>query len=311
MTPRPGLPAPGRLPRAGRDQVFAPVLGPDPGGEIVASGWTRTLAFAAGRIIVRRLGEASGFQGGNMNQSNFAGAVAASLLLLAAPAVAQESAAPAEAAPAPEAAPAVARDSAAPPAAPQAAPPCELHVFPSENFMVQKTGWLAGFGVVGAVADAALNADAKLTIDELMRQYLDGQGQVDAIAGLDLADLLGKPVRVIAEAPLSRPQVKALKATHGRLSSSSAACYSELVVGKIFYQKAAMWGAHITTKFHYRDFGSGVPRTLSGKGKKSIDGFPPKNPAGVADAQAALRDAFARMFDEYARNTIDSVPPQR
>ncbi|HEX6375313.1 MAG TPA: hypothetical protein VFZ91_06295 [Allosphingosinicella sp.] len=261
-----------------------------------------------------------------MDKSAFAGGVAASLLWLAAPAAAQESAVPAAAAPSPEAAPpaaapapeaappaaAPAPEAAPPAAAPEAGPACELHVFPSENFLVQKTGWLAGFGVVGAVADAALNADAKLTIEERMRQYLDAEGQAAAIGGLDLAALLRKPgLRVVAEAPLSRPQVKALKATSGRLSRSTAPCYAELVVGKIFYHKGAMFSANITTKFHYRDFAGGAARTLSGKSKKSLHGFPPKGPDGVAEARAALRDAFARNFDEYVRKSLHPAPRRR
>lgn len=230
-----------------------------------------------------------------MDKSTFTGAVAVSVLLAAAPAAAQESAAPAAAVPGTEAAPA-----------------CELHVFPSENFMVQKTGWLAGFGIAGAIADAAINANKKVTIDGLMREYLSGEGQASSLESLDLAALLRKPgVRVVAEAPLTRPQVKALKATRGRLSRSTASCYSELVVGKIFYQKGPIGSGNVTTKFHYREFGGSGPRTLSGKAKRSVHGFPPKNRESVADSQAALRELFALSFDEYVRKKVYPAPRKR
>jgi hypothetical protein len=231
-----------------------------------------------------------------MDDFAFTGAVAASVLLLAAaPAAAQESAVPVAAVPSDEAAPA-----------------CELHLFPSQNFLVQKTGWLAGFGMVGAIADAAINADKKVTIDGLMREYLSGEGQAASLESLDLAALLNRPgVRVVAAAPLTRPQVKALKATRGRLSSSKASCYSELVVGKIFYQKGPIGSGKVTTKFYYREFGGGAPRALSGKIMKSVHGFPPKKREDLADAQAALRETFARSFDAYARKKIYPAPDKR
>jgi hypothetical protein len=45
-------------------------------------------------------------------------------------------------------------------AAPVAAAPngCELHIWPAERMNAVTTGWLAGFGVLGAIADSAAHA---------------------------------------------------------------------------------------------------------------------------------------------------------
>lgn len=230
-----------------------------------------------------------------MDKLTFTGAVAASVLLAAAPAAAQESAVATAAVPSDEAAPA-----------------CELHLFPSENFMVQKTGWLAGFGMMGAIADAAINADKKVTIDGLMREFLNGEGQAASLESLDLAALLRKPgVRIVVAAPLTKRQVKALKATRGRLGRSTEPCYSELVVGKIFYQKGPIGSGKVTTKFYYREFGGGAPRILSGKVMKSVHGFPPKKREALAESQAALRETFARSFDGFVRKKVYPAASKR
>lgn len=251
-----------------------------------------------------------------MMNSLLRGALGASACLLAAaPAEAQDAAAPA--APEPAAVPAAL--DAAPAAAPAAAAApdpaaCELYLFPSENVRVQKTGWLAGFGVAGAIADAAINADAKVTLHELIDRHLDPKGQAAALESTDLAALLKKPgLRiVVADAPLTPEQNKAWKkARAGRGTGSKAPCYSELLIGRIFYHKAPVWGAHLITSFHYRDFSGPTPRTFSGKGKKSLDGFPPKTPEDVARAEAALRDTFARTFVEYVEDKVHPAPAKK
>src|SRR4051812_10815709 len=151
---------------------------------------------------------------------------------------------------------ALAQDAAAP--TPAAAPPetqCELHVWPAERFQAITTGWLSGFGVVGAVADAAGNADKNKTNRTQVASALEPQGQLDALTALELTNLLkSKPARVIVHAdPLDRKTINKIST---RRAESVSPCYSELIVADVLYQKAAIYGRSLKTLFMYRDFGA-------------------------------------------------------
>ena len=50
---------------------------------------------------------------------------------------------------------------------------CELHVWPTENYIGINTGLLSGFGIVGALADQASHKNRVATVKDLMEDYLD------------------------------------------------------------------------------------------------------------------------------------------
>ena len=93
------------------------------------------------------------------------------------------SAVPSEATPAAnsEAAPAIVAASA-----PAPAPTCELHVFPTLEGQAQTTGWLMGFGMVGAIADAAAHKDNNISDAEYLKKALGPEFQVSALKTIDL-----------------------------------------------------------------------------------------------------------------------------
>lgn len=207
--------------------------------------------------------------------------------------------------------PALAQDSAAAAAAPSpAAQPdtqCELHVWPAERFNAMTTGWLSGFGVVGAVAEGAANADKNKTNRTQIASALEPQGQLDALASLPLTGLLkAKPARVVVHSdPLDRKTINKIAT---RRAESSSPCYSELIVADVLYQKAAIYGRSLKTLFMYRDFGSAKekPWIYKAWGGNGLKIFPPKPGEDVEAANEELVTTFKKNFEEFARNEASS-----
>ncbi|MEM6858795.1 MAG: hypothetical protein AAF559_13090 [Pseudomonadota bacterium] len=258
----------------------------------------------------------------------FWGASASAVALLCAPVAAQDEAMePAQPQPTADAAVETVTPEAATPDAPApkaAAPakPCELHVWPTDNYIGVKMGLLSGFGPVGAVLDAEGNKDEVKSVKDLMREYLGPDIQMQELEKLDYMQKLGlDPDRyeVIMQEPTpfyeeikkdkaKKAEVKAFNKTmkgSKRLTGSTADCYAELVTTHIFYHKAMMYGSNLFTGWNYREF-EGAKVTARGKGqvKNPLEEFPPKEPEMVPVAQEELRDAYSKDFAEWTEKKL-------
>jgi hypothetical protein len=200
--------------------------------------------------------------------------------------------------------------------------PCELHVWPTENYLGIKMGLLSGFGAIGAVIDHAGHKKGVTTVKDLMREYLGPDVQVTELDKLGYVELLGldpDKYQVVLQAPTPwsedlkdnpelKTQVKAfnkkLKGSE-RMSESETPCYAELVTTHIFYHKAMMYGSNLFTGWVYREFdGGSVTRRGTGQVKNPLEHFPPKDETMVEAAQVELRDAYAKDFAEYVEKKI-------
>ena len=85
----------------------------------------------------------------------------------------------------------------APAAAPAADPACELHIFPTLEGQAMTTGWLSGFGIVGAVADAAKNKDRNISEAEYLKEALGPRLQVQAMKSIDMVGALKLPPELV------------------------------------------------------------------------------------------------------------------
>ncbi|MEM6908134.1 MAG: hypothetical protein AAF494_05600 [Pseudomonadota bacterium] len=207
-------------------------------------------------------------------------------------------------------------------AAADAAKPCELHVWPTENYIGVKMGLLSGFGIVGAVLDAEGNEDEVKTVKDLMRDYLGPEIQLTELEKLDyMAKLKLDPAqyRVIIQDPTPwnedvkedeelKAEIKALnkKIKRGeRITDSTNTCYAELITTHIFYHKAMMYGSNLFTGWNYRHF-DGDKITIKGKGqvKNPLEEFPPKTAEMVETAKLELRDAYAKDFVEWTEKKV-------
>ena len=245
-------------------------------------------------------------------------AATAALLLAAVPAWAQEAAPPAAepAATAPETA---AAPLAEPAAADSAA--CELHVWPTHNYLGFNSGLLSGFGAIGALADMAAHEGKVKTVKDLMADYLGPDAQMEELNRIGIADTLKlKGYRIVVEEPTPfnedlkgnpalKAKVKAMNArvkAKKRLTDSNHPCYAELITTHIFYHKAMMYGSNLFTGWIFRDFGDKplAVRTATGQVKNPLEEFPPNAPEKVEVARTELRDAFAKDFAEYVRKKV-------
>lgn len=240
-------------------------------------------------------------------------ACAVMALGLSTSASAQDAAAPA--APTSPPAPAAQAAPAAVPATPASL--CELHVWPTNNYLGMNTGLLSGFGLVGALADVAAHKDKVKTVKDLMRDYLGPEIQMEEMNRIGLLSSLGLPAdtRIVVEEPTPfneelktnpelKARVKAMNVTFKagkRLSASQSPCYSELVTSFIFYQKAMMYGSNLFTFYSFRTFGDKAVATLTSSGmvKNPLENFPPKTPEMVDPAKVELRNAYVLNYREW------------
>jgi hypothetical protein len=213
-------------------------------------------------------------------------------------------------------APAPQAGTTATPAADASAPVCELHVFPTENYLGFNSGLLSGFGIVGAVADQSVHKNRVATVKELMKDYLGPDIQLAELEKVNYRKRLGvEHYRVIIQPPTpSADDVKAdpaLKAkikllnadlkAGKRITASTNPCYAEFILTSVFYFKAMMYGSNLLVGTQFRDFSKGTtPVTSLGAVKNPLETFPPKSPEMVETAKAELRDAFAKDFLEWA-----------
>ena len=235
--------------------------------------------------------------------------VTAAALVVAVPALAQE---------APAAAP-VATAEATPATDPQQ---CELHVWPTDNYIGINTGLLSGFGAIGAIADMGAHENRVKTVKELMADYLGPDVQIAELNRIGLLKTLKLPdnYKIIIEEPTPfnedlknnpalKAKVKQMNATikaGRRLSDSKSPCYAELITTMVFYHKAMMYGSNLFTGWIYHDFKDKQIAVKKGAGavKNPLENFPPKTPDMIPAAQAELRDAFSKDFVEYVEKKV-------
>lgn len=240
-------------------------------------------------------------------------AAMAAFLLGASPALAQEVAAPATE---PQAPTAVVEPA---PAAPVAR--CELHVWPTENYLGVNMGLLSGFGIVGAIADLEAHKGRVATVKDLMREYLGPEVQLAELNRIGIQQTLKlADYAIVVEKPTpfnedlkNNPELKAsAKAMNARikagkrLTDSTHPCYAELVTTHIFYHKAMMYGSNLFTGWIYREFGDKplATKTATGQVKNPLEEFPPKAEDKIEAAKAELRDAYAKDFVEYVAKKV-------
>lgn len=208
------------------------------------------------------------------------------------PAIAQEDEAPAN----------VQATISAPVQVSAAAPSCELHVFPTLEGQAMTTTMLSGFGIVGAIADAAANKDRNISEAEYLKEALGPRLQIEALKSVDLLNHLKlPPSQIIYEMPIADRKITTKAQT--RLSSSAAPCYVELIVTQNFYTKRAIYGRSLNNRFIVKDFRDGKTKTklVKGRGGNGLSHFPPKTTDETEVAEKELREVFAMNFTEFAR----------
>jgi len=164
----------------------------------------------------------------------------------------------------------------------------------------------------GGLLDTAIHAKKDASNRASLASALDSPSQLDALQSLDLVGLLArKPGTIIVrhETPLERKTMNKVKT---RRSDSKAACYSELIVADVFYQKAAIYGRSLRTLFMLRDFGNDqtIDKEYKAWGGNGLKLFPPKEGEDSTAALDELVTVFKNNFSEYAGNARASLKPK-
>jgi hypothetical protein len=183
-----------------------------------------------------------------------------------------------------------------------AEPGCELHVFPTLEGQAMTTGLLSGFGVIGAVADAAKNKNRNVNEAEYLKEALGPGFQVESMKTIDLAAALKlPPSKITYETPIGDRKITT-KAKN-RLSTSTAGCYAELIVTQNFYTKKAIYGRSLNNRFIFKDFRGGKTEAnlVKGRGGNGLSQFPPKTEEDKPAAEEDLRGAFVKNFMEFSK----------
>lgn len=222
-------------------------------------------------------------------------------VLAAQAAMAQPVAAPATS-PSPEAAP-VAATAPAPtatvPAAPVLSPvpkpvppepTCELHVWPAARVSAMTQGPAAGFGLIGALVDAAANADKNKRDTAFITGALDAQAQAKTLRDLDLPARLHLPPSQV----IVHDQGIDIKGDNPqRLSDSTAQCYTEFVVRSLFYFQSMVYKGQMRTFLEVRRFdGEKVKVDFRDSKHEDLSVKLPKEGEDTGPATDALVTAF-------------------
>lgn len=152
------------------------------------------------------------------------------------------------------AAPTAMAQTAETPAAPASdapAPACELHVWPAARVSAQTQGVGAGFGLIGALVDAAAHADQNKRDTAFITGALDAHAQAKVLRELDLPTRLHLPPSQVI---IHEEGVDIKRDDKRRLSDSTAQCYSEVVVRELWYFQSIAYKAQMRTFLEARRF---------------------------------------------------------
>ena len=188
------------------------------------------------------------------------------------------------------------------------APTCEMHIWPAARVNAVTQGAGSMFGLIGAMIDAASNANRNKRDKAFITAALDPAAQARALRELDLPTALALPSSTI----ITHDEGIELKSDMtGRLTNSAAPCYYDVVIRQLFYLKAA------TTKGKMRTFiavrgANGKARVIDYKdsANHALDVKLPEEGEDATVANRALIDAFKANVTEFSakfvRKTIKS-----
>lgn len=181
---------------------------------------------------------------------------------------------------------------------------CELHIWPADDMQAVTQGWMWN-NTVNQEYNAAKGGKPR-------PQTLMTDRQLALLQALDLPAMLGLAARqVVTHAePLSR----AAAAATTRNAPSTSTCYEELVVSKLFYDRAPIAGKSLKSMIVLRTFGDApeVRSSFATWAETGLRIFPAAaaDQADAADAElAAAYQNNVRKFAGYL--TAPKKPKKR
>lgn len=177
---------------------------------------------------------------------------------------------------------------------------CQIHVWSTSKIKSYVTGFseaMAG-GILGAALDG--NRANQKTVEGMLREALEGRPQATLLARLDLSTLLGMPSATLFSQRQTTAEAQ-WKAAKGRLSSSFAPCYSEIIVRDMYFLKSALFPPTIRVNFTVRDFRGGrtTPLLTQGRGGVALKFYPTVSTTDTSVMTRGFEDAYVASFEEF------------
>ncbi|MES2498022.1 MAG: hypothetical protein V4618_18050 [Pseudomonadota bacterium] len=178
---------------------------------------------------------------------------------------------------------------------------CEFHIWPAEKLGSVFYGWVHGGIVDGAQTGRA--GYPQIPANPLPRSL---QVKLLEEVPIDSFVAAARIKRVVHAEALNSA---AVRGATGRLSDSTAPCYSELIVESVKFQQDPFSGSWLNMLFRYRRFGSGAaPTQLFGSfAKTKLTRFPPADEAARDAAEAELRYAFTANVAQFSGALVASA----
>ena len=175
--------------------------------------------------------------------------------------------------------------------------PCEIHVWPSARLNSLTEG-----AILNNVLDSAITPHGgRVTERAVPRTALDPEEQRAHLRAIDFAALLRAPGAVVTvHSEVSQRRVTGPPT--GRQTASTAACYRELTIAKIFFSRSGLGSRNLRTLAIYDDFGAQPlsMRTFIGWAATPLKIFPAKQPESEAAAAAELAAAFKANITQFS-----------
>lgn len=176
---------------------------------------------------------------------------------------------------------------------------CEVHVWQSKVYI---SGSPAPYG---ALLQAFHDSKYPSTSVEGQMEYELRSDAMPGLIGALWTKQLGQPVNVVAEsAVIDKEQLKALKVSGARNSSSTAPCYFELYVGKQTFEGGFI-KSHLFSEFTLRTFAPSANSTGAIVWAETKH-FPAKDAASVPEASDAIRNAFMKNVGKFLAKKLGS-----
>lgn len=180
---------------------------------------------------------------------------------------------------------------------------CELHVWPADDIQSVSQGWMQ---------NNTVNQDFNTAKGGKPRpDTLAADRQLALIKSMDLPAVLGLEARKIVThlEPLSRNAAAATT----RNAASDSTCYDELVVSKLFYDRAPVAGRSLKAMIVLRRFGDApeLKSSFATWAETGLKVYPAATPDQSEAAEAELAAAYQNNLRKFAGYVTAPKKPKK
>lgn len=184
---------------------------------------------------------------------------------------------------------------------------CELHVWPTDKFVVTENLGGKNLGLAGTLLDQSMRLKSPEGITEQLKNQIGPAEQERIIKEIDIATLFRLPgynlvIELVENLPILTPD--RLKSDE-RISKSQSKCYAEMVIISQQYLHQPI-GTRLRTFIWYREYNAGMRpkiRVLDTTAAKAAD-FPAKRADDIAASTASVQAAFRENLFEFAKDKL-------